>query len=100
MGLPQFWTETEALNLLQSRWAAILDPIIANEATNPVILKNIVLSSSSIINHTLGRKLVGWEIIRQRGDASIYDRQDINASPDKTLLLTSSSGISVDILCF
>lgn len=100
MSLPQFYSTIEILNKLQSKWAATLDPIVDNKATAPVILEGVILSSSSVVNHTLGRKLQGWHVIRQRGSGTIYDRQDINLSPEKTLLLSASSGMSVDILCF
>lgn len=98
--LPYFDTDDLSLSLLQDKWAQVLEPVINQPQNNAVILKGIVLSSSSVINHTLGRKLQGWQVVRQRGDASIYDRQDINSFPDRTLLLTASSGVSVDILCF
>ena len=100
MQLPQFSSTDLSFNLLQTRWAAALNPVIGLPQVNSVILNNIILSSSSVINHTLGRNLVGWQVIRQRGDAAIYDRQDINQTPENTLLLTSSSGVSVDLLCF
>lgn len=100
MKLPKFQSNDQALQQLQSRWSSILDPIIDLPINSAVILRNVVLSSSAVISHTLGRRLQGWVVIRQRGDATIYDRQDVNPNPDKTLLLTASSGISVDLLCF
>lgn len=98
--LPNFQTDDNGLQLLQDRWAAIIDPVLKLPQNSSVILKNVVLSSSAEINHTLGRPLQGWQIIRQRGKADIFDRQETNTLPDKTLLLSASSGISVDILVF
>lgn len=98
--LPYFDTEDLSLSLLQEKWATIIEPVLNQPHNQAVILKGVVLSSSGVINHTLGRKLVGWHIIRQRGDATVYDSQDTNSFPDKTLLLRASSGVSVDILCF
>lgn len=98
--LPYFDADDLSMVLMQEKWSQILDPVINQPHNNAVILKGVVLSSSSIINHTLGRKLVGWHIVRQRGSATVYDRQDTNDFQDKTLLLTASSGVSVDILCF
>lgn len=100
MSLPQFNSDLPVITLLQDKWASQLDPLLAQPTSHATIIQNVVLSSSSVINHTLGRNLIGYQVIRQRGAASIYDRQDTNLSPDKTLLLTSSSGVSVDILCF
>ena len=98
--LPQFQSSDQAISLLQSKWASIIQPVLDLPSNNAVILSNIVLSSSSVISHTLGRELSGWHIVRQRGSATIYDRQDTNLNPDKTLLLSASSGVRVDILCF
>lgn len=98
--LPQFPTADGELQLLQNRWAQIIDPVIALPQNSSVLLQNIILSSSSVINHSLGRNLQGWQIVRQRGNADIYDTQDVNSIPDKTLQLVSSSGISVDLICF
>lgn len=100
MALPKFPTDDMALSLLQTQWSSTLNPIISLPQNNSLILTNIILSSSSIINHKLGRNLIGWEIIRQRGKAQVYDTQDTNPNPSKTLTLVSSSGISVDLLVF
>lgn len=100
MKLPQFQSDLPEVTLLQNKWASILDPIIDLPQQQAVVITNVTLSSSAVVNHTLGRPLIGWQVIRQRGNATIYDRQDFNISPDKTLLLTASSGVSVDLLCF
>ena len=98
--LPYFDTEDLSLSLLQEKWAAAIEPVLNQPHNKAVILKNVVLSSSGVISHTLGRRLLGWHIIRQRGDANIYDTQDTHGFPDRPLLLRASSGVSVDILCF
>jgi len=87
--------------MTQTKWAAILNPLIGNPLNNASILKNVVLTSGgNHISTLLGRPLQGWYIVRQRGAASIYDLQDANQSPDLTLLLYSSTGVSVDIAVF
>lgn len=64
-----------------------------------VQLPNVtLLPGSNTINHTLGRVLQGWFFVRFRGlPGQIYDTQDANPTPDKTLLLTSPGGVLVDI---
>jgi hypothetical protein len=98
--LPKFQSKDQGFNLLQSAWASIIDPITNNPANKGVIVKNVILSSSCVVNHGLGRTLQGWEIVRLRGSATVYDNQNANTTPDKTLLLIASSGVSADILCF
>lgn len=100
MSLPKFKSEDQSFSLLQTAWATQLDPVINNPLNNGNFLKNIILSSSAIINHGLGRTLQGWEITRLRGNATVYDIQDTNTQPTKTLLLIASSGVSCDLFVF
>ena len=89
------------LELMQTKWASVLNPLIANPSLNSIILNNIPLSSgANTINHRLGRKLTGWRIVRLRASATIYDTQDSNPSPNLTLLLTSSATVVADIEVF
>lgn len=82
----------------QTRWKSQLDPIIANPITNPRILKNISLASgNTTINHGLDQTQQGWYITDINGAATIYRSQPFN---NKTLTLTSSAAVTVDIGVF
>lgn len=75
------------------------------QRSNPInggtILTSIALSAGdNTISHKLSQKLQGWFIVRLRGSATIYDKQDSNASQDKTLVLNSSAAVTVDIFVF
>lgn len=86
---------------VQTKWRGILNPFISNPSLQSVILPKIsLLEGSNTVNHTLGRNLTGWRIIRQRGSATIYDTQDVNSSPNLTLLLNASANVVVDLECF
>jgi hypothetical protein len=101
MQLPYFQSSLPILNQLQTKWQSILNPLLGNPLTQGIILNKIVLSSgSNTINHTLGRALVGWSIIRQRASASVYDNQDSNQMPTLTLILISSADVTVDLEVF
>lgn len=66
MLLPIFKTAIQELSLMQTKWASILNPLIKNPLLNGHIIENITLppDRAVIINHKLGRKLVGWFVIR------------------------------------
>lgn len=99
--LPQFQSEDKDFTLMQNAWARILNPIVDNSLSFSLVLTNVALKTgSNTINHTLARRLTGWVLVRQRGAASVYDTQDSNNIPDKTLVLVSSANISVDLLVF
>ncbi len=91
----------QTLDQLQAKWPAILDPIVKNPSNNASILKNISLASgTNTINHLLGRTLQGWQIVRQRASATIYDLQDANQTPQLTLVLVASAPVVVDVQVF
>lgn len=89
------------LMTVQQNLTRTLNPIFNTNTLGGNILSNITLiSGSNIINHKLGRTLSGWQIIRQRAAASIFDTQDTNKTPALTLTLTSSAPVVVDLYVF
>lgn len=97
MKLPQNLPQIQ----MENAWATLIEPFLNNPPNNPVLLKNISLSTgSNTINHRLGRKLIGWKITRIRSAATIYDEQDSNTNPQLTLILNSSAPALVDLECF
>lgn len=101
MALPKFPTTDQPLSLLQTQWAQRLNPVLALPLLAQNTLKNVsLLTGTNNINHMLGRPLQGWFLIRKRADASIYDDQDNNSSPQRTLILVTDADVSVDIVVF
>lgn len=99
--LPVFHTDDKDLVMLQNNWTRTLNPLIANPLNQGSILKNVALTTgTNVVNHLLGQKLQGWQIVRQRAAAAIYDNQDTNQSPQLTLVLVSSANVSVDLMVF
>lgn len=95
--LPQKLT----LDQMQQRWASILNPIIGNPVTSPIVLKSVALiNGTTTVNHLLGQPLQGWKVIRQRAAASIHDNQDSNQTPQLTLILISTAAVVVDLEVF
>lgn len=99
--LPNFQNDDRDFQLMQSRWAALLNPLLASPFASSGLLKGIVLTTgANTVNHLLGRPLQGWFIVRQRAQASIYDTQDSNPKPGLTLTLVSDANATVDIYVF
>ena len=89
------------LPLMQTQWAAQINPVIEAVQNNSLILERVKLvSGSNVINHQLGRDLQGWKIVRKRtwfstGTATVYDvsdTQDSNNMPSLTLFLHCTEG--------
>lgn len=75
-----------------------MQPIISKPQAQANILSQVVLvPGANVINHLLGRKLQGWQIVDIDGVASLYRSQPNN---DLTLTLTSSAAVTVGILVF
>lgn len=86
---------------MQTSWAQQLDPIISNPILNNVILKNVSLTTgTNVVNHLLGRTLQGWKPTRIRANATIYDQQDSNQTPQLTLVLVASAPVVIDLEVF
>lgn len=101
MALPIYKSDDQSLTLLQTAWATQLNPVLALPQSSGVILKNVSLAiGDNTINHRLGRNLQGWQLIRVRAAATIYDKQDANQLKDLTLVLNSSAVVVVDLFVF
>jgi hypothetical protein len=101
LSLSKWQTADRSFRMMQDSWASVLDPVISIPLNHGIILENVGLSSGfNAVNHKLSRDLQGWFIVRQRGPASIYDLQNGNPMPNKTLSLQSSASVSVDLFVF
>lgn len=101
MPLPIYLSQLSELTLMQTKWAIQLDTLVENPSLKSIILPNVALSvGSNTVNHTLGRKLQGWRIVRINAPATIYDEQDTNQMTHLTLILNSDMAVSVNLEVF
>lgn len=83
------------------KWAAALNPVLANPLLGGKTLQNIALATGdNIVNHGLGAPLQGWFIVLRNSAAVIYDKQSTNPRPQLTLILNASAGATVSIYVF
>lgn len=89
------------LELMQTSWAQALNPVIACPLIQGRLIQNQVLvNGTTIVNHKLGRKLVGWIVVGINSSASIFDNQASNQTPELTLSLTSNAMATVNLWVF
>lgn len=87
--------------LANPKWAATLNPIIANPLMSGQIISGIKLNTgANVINHGLARKLVGYLVILNSAAQTFYDSQATNQRPDLTLILNSSGAATVSLYVF
>jgi len=94
MSLPQ----KLPLELMQTKWASEINPVLKFPPINGVLLKNIALSiGDNSINHLLQRVQQGWVLTDQDASANIYRGKAFNSL---TLTLTSDAVVNISIWCY
>ncbi len=87
--------------LANPKWAATLNPIVANPLMGGSLLRNIsVGTGTNAINHGLARKLEGYLIVLNSANVTFYDSQTTNQRPDLTLILNASGNAIISLYVF
>lgn len=99
MGLPLFnKANDQNFSLMQTSWKSQIDPLIINSITKGNQKSNVsLIIGENVINHLLGRNMIGWFITDITSGAQVYRSQPMN---DKTLVLTSNAIATVNIWCY
>lgn len=101
MKLPLIHSEDKDLNMVQTKWKALLDYILGNQLIDGHVLSGVKLNvGSNNINHLLGRNLLGYFIVGIDGLAEIYDSQASNQQKNLTLILVSNAAVTANIYVF
>lgn len=94
MSLPQ----KLPLELMQTRWASELNPLLRNKLIQGVLIPNVSLKvGDTAINHLLQRQQIGYIITDINGPAIVYRSEPFNTL---TLTLTSDAACVVSVWCF
>lgn len=91
------------------RLQSTIEPV-AQQIDNIPLLRGVLLKKQYVwgatdIQHGLGRPVVGWIVVRQRGAPTVFDEQDDNPSPGKTLRLNAKDSgvtrpVTIDVWVF
>ncbi len=93
--------DDRALMAMQDSIAENLNPLLRLPLNNMNLLQGVdLVSGANVIDHKLGRKLLGWFYTRSDAGVTIYDAQSTNATPALTLVLMSSGTVKVDLIVF
>lgn len=87
---------------LQQNIENAINPIINKQIIDGILLKKVCLQPgiSNEVKHSLGRVPLGWLVVRKRADSNIWDVQDFNRNPSRTLSLACSHAVTVDLWIF
>lgn len=87
--------------LANPKWAAELNPLLANLLVQGSVLSGITLiHGDNTINHLLARKLQGYIVILNSAAATFFDKQATNQRPDLTLVLNASAVTTISLYVF
>lgn len=82
---------------MQTRWASILNPVIANPIMGGLSLSGVKLQTgSNVLNHTLARTMQGWLITDTDAAVTVY-RPATAAFNNLTLTLVASGAVTVNL---
>lgn len=90
------------VNKFQENVDVYLSQITAPFLLDGRLLENVQLltGAPNLIEHKLGRKPLGFLVVRKRAQADVWDNQDANVFKDRSIDLRSSANVTVDIYVF
>jgi len=91
-----------ATRQLQDAVSEVLQPLTEVEILDGILIERVYIPTGAvkIIDHKLDRALRGWIVVGQNANAVLWDSQDSNRIPYKTLRLNSSANVTVSLWLF
>jgi hypothetical protein len=93
---------TTELTKMQSNVSSFIEQFADAQILDGVLIRNIELVSGSVnkVKHKLGRKLIGWIVVRKNANSNVWDSQSTNELQTKTINLECSANVTVDLWVF
>jgi len=94
--------ENKELNKLQSNIELTFTPIINSEIINGILIRNLNLTTGqdNIVAHKLGRKALGYIIVKKSDESTIWDVDSETFSEKNFLILNCSADVVVSLWVF
>lgn len=93
----KMFIQNQELSRFQEDVADTFNQILKNPIQDYVILKDVVLgTTSTFVDHKLGRMPIGWFIVNKNANANVWNYE----TTDKYLDLDASAAVTVDIYVF
>lgn len=97
----QYLSSNLPWELANNKWAAALNPLLANPLMGGRILKNLpIYSGTNSVAHGLQRDLQGYIVILNSANVTFYDSQATNQKPDLFLILNASGATTASLYVF
>lgn len=95
-------TTIEDLRIFQDAVGLVLQSVVTRPILDGVMIEEISLVGTvpQAIDHKLGRKVRGWIVVRKSATADIWDLQDTNVTPTRSLILEASADVTISVWVF
>jgi hypothetical protein len=96
--LPIFQDQNKNLMLMQTQWKSAITPTITNPINQGQLITDIkLINGVTVVNHKLGRQMVGWMQTDIDAPAAYYRSKPFNST---TLTLTSNAAATLSLWVF
>lgn len=95
-------TKNDDVQQLQDAVAVVLQDIRSRTLLDGRLVEDVVLAAAQInvVNHLLDRPVRGYHVVRASASANVWDTQDANVTPARSLHLWTSAAVTVSLWVF
>ena len=94
-------SKDDSVNRIQKNIKAALNPVLDLPFSAGVHKKDVAITTSdTLVDHGLGRNMVGYFVTKQDADTSIFVSSTSNDIPQFQVILKSGATVTADIFFF
>ncbi len=95
-------TKNDDVQLLQDAVAVVLQDVRSRTLLDGRLVSGVVLAAGvvNVVDHFLERAPQGYVVVKSSAAASVYDTQDGNVTPKRSLHLWTSADVTVSLWVF
>lgn len=95
-------TQDQDLRFLQDNVAAVFKDIAGRTLLDGRLIEAIAITAGTAktVSHNLGRKLVGWSVVRKDAGAEVWESITNDTIPTRTIVLNASADVTISLWVF
>jgi len=94
-------SKDDSVNRIQKNIKAALNPVLDLPFSAGVHKTRVALTTSdTLVDHGLGRNMVGYFVTKQDADTSVFVSSTTNDFPDRQVILKAGATTTVDLFFF
>ncbi len=95
-------SDDREISKLENYLEQFLGQFSDSDIISGLLLRKIALTTGQLntVEHKLNRPILGYVVTRKNTDSSVWDEQDSNLLPGRTINLQCSADVTVDLWVF